>query len=296
MKIEIDKYAGFCFGVTRAIKTAESLSKNNQSVFCLGQIVHNAKEEDRLKKLGMKTIEHSQIKELGTKKMLIRAHGEPPETYEIAKNQDVEIIDATCPVVLNLQKRIKEKFLENSQNQIVIFGKKGHAEVNGLVGQTNGTALVISNIDEAKKIDISKPVFLFSQTTSNFSEYCKIETYLKEKSIKIYGNIDNITVFQTICPSVKNRIPRLTEFCKRHELIIFVSDPKSSNGSMLFKVCSESNSHSYFVTTSNDLKKEWFLGKSSVGISGATSTPLWLMEEIRDAILGSFGDGMGSFE
>ncbi|MBN2777363.1 MAG: 4-hydroxy-3-methylbut-2-enyl diphosphate reductase [Bacteroidales bacterium] len=288
MKIEIDKYAGFCFGVTKAIKTAESLSKDNQPIFCLGQIVHNAKEEDRLKKLGMKTIDHSQIKELGSKKMLIRAHGEPPETYKIAKNQNVELIDATCPVVLNLQKKIKEKHLENSKNQIVIFGKKGHAEVNGLVGQTNGKAIVISSINEADKIDISQPVFLFSQTTSNFADYCKIETYLKEKSISIYGNIDNITVFQTICPSVKNRIPRLTEFCKKHDLIIFVSDPKSSNGSMLFKVCSDSNNQSFFVTASDDLKKDWFFGKHSVGISGATSTPLWLMEEIRDSIQNNF--------
>ena len=186
MKIEIDKYAGFCFGVTKAIKTAESLSKDNQPIFCLGQIVHNAKEEDRLKKLGLKTIDYSQIKDLGTKRMLIRAHGEPPETYEIAKNQNVEIIDATCPVVTNLQKKIKEKYLENPQNQIVIFGKKAHAEVNGLVGQTNGKAIVISSIDDAGKIDISKPVLLFSQTTSNFEDYRKIETYLKEKSFSIY--------------------------------------------------------------------------------------------------------------
>ena len=284
MKIEIDRYAGFCFGVTKAINTAESLSKDNEPIYCLGQIVHNAKEEDRLKKLGMKTINHAQIKDLTTKKILIRAHGEPPETYDIAKEYDVEIIDATCPDVLTLQKKIKEKFLENEQNQIVIFGKKGHAEVNGLVGQTNGKATVISGLEEAEKVDISKPVFLFSQTTSNYDEYCKIETYLKEKSIKIYGNIDNITVFQTICPSVKNRIPRLKEFCKNHDIIIFVSDPKSSNGNMLFNVCKNSNDKSFFVTSPNDLHSNWFIGTSSVGISGATSTPLWLMEEIKNTV------------
>ena len=168
MKIEIDKYAGFCFGVTNAIQTAENLSKDEQKIFCLGQIVHNAKEEDRLNKLGMITINHSNIKDLANKKMLIRAHGEPPETYKLAESNNVEIIDATCPVVLNLQKKIKEKFLENPDNQIIIFGKKGHAEVNGLVGQTYGKALVISNIKEADNININKPVFLFSQTTFLF--------------------------------------------------------------------------------------------------------------------------------
>ncbi len=284
MKVEIDKYAGFCFGVTKAIQNAENLSKDAQNIFCLGQIVHNAKEEDRLQKLGMITINHSNIEEISTKKMLIRAHGEPPETYKLAKSNNVEIIDATCPVVLNLQKKIKEKFLENLDNQIVIFGKKGHAEVNGLVGQTNGKALVISNIEEADNIDINKPVFLFSQTTSDYQEYCKIETYLKEKSITAYGNIDNITVFQTICPSVKNRIPRLRDFCKNNELILFVSDYKSSNGSMLFKVCKDTNIHSYFVTSPDELQKDWFKNKSLVGISGATSTPLWLMEQIKKKV------------
>jgi 4-hydroxy-3-methylbut-2-enyl diphosphate reductase len=284
MKIEIDKYAGFCFGVTKAIQTAEDLSKDAQNIFCLGQIVHNAKEEDRLQKLGMITIKHSNIKDLSNKKMLIRAHGEPPATYKLAKSNNVEIIDATCPVVLNLQKKIKEKFLENPDNQIVIFGKKGHAEVNGLVGQTNGKALVISNIEEADNIDMNKPVFLFSQTTSDYQEYCKIETYLKEKSISAYENIDNITVFQTICPSVKNRIPRLRDFCKNNELILFVSDHNSSNGNMLFKVCKDSNPDSYFVTSPNELQKKWFKNKFSIGISGATSTPLWLMEQIKKKV------------
>ncbi|MDD2634193.1 MAG: 4-hydroxy-3-methylbut-2-enyl diphosphate reductase [Bacteroidales bacterium] len=281
MKIEIDKYAGFCFGVTKAIQNAENLSKEAQGIYCLGQIVHNAKEEDRLKKLGMITINHSNIKEISNKKMLIRAHGEPPATYKLAKSNNVEIIDATCPVVLNLQKKIKEKYNENPNNQIVIFGKKGHAEVNGLVGQTNGKALVISNIKEANNIDINKPVFLFSQTTSNYQEYCRIETYLKEKSISTYGNIDNITVFQTICPSVKNRIPRLREFCQNKELILFVSDYNSSNGNMLFEVCKNANSQSYFVTSPDELEKKWFKNKTSVGISGATSTPLWLMEQVK---------------
>lgn len=281
MKVEIDKYAGFCFGVTRAIKTAENLSAEDGGIYCLGQIVHNAQEEDRLLRRGMTTIDHSVIPELAEKKMLIRAHGEPPQTYVNAKENNVEIIDATCPVVLNLQKRIKNKFAECPDCQIVIFGKKGHAEVNGLVGQTEGKATVISNIEEADSLDLSKPLFLFSQTTSNFREYSKIESYLKEKSLKELGNIDNITVYQTICPSVKNRIPRLKEFCKQHDIIIFVSDYKSSNGNMLFKVCQETNQNSYFLTHPDEVKMEWLKNASSVGISGATSTPLWLMQDVK---------------
>ncbi len=281
MKVEIDKYAGFCFGVTKAIKAAEELSSEGKDVFCLGEILHNAKEQDRLKQLGLQTIKHEEIGKLCSKKMLIRAHGEPPETYAHAKEKNVEIVDTTCPVVLNLQKRIKQKFIEFPDSQIVIFGKKGHAEVNGLVGQTKGKALVISNVEEADMIDISKTVFLFSQTTSNFKEYSIIEAFLKEKSIKDFGNIDNITVYQTICPSVKNRIPRLREFCTKHNVIVFVSDYKSSNGSMLYKVCEESNPNSYFVTQPSELKREWFGKESTVGISGATSTPLWLMEEVK---------------
>jgi 4-hydroxy-3-methylbut-2-enyl diphosphate reductase len=281
MKVEIDTYAGFCFGVTRAIKTAEELCAEGNGVSCLGQIVHNAKEESRLKSIGMTTIDYHQIAEVKEKKMLIRAHGEPPETYSAAEEFGVEVIDATCPVVLNLQKRIRERFVKCPDCQIVIFGKKGHAEVNGLVGQTNGKAKVISNINEADEIDITRPVFLFSQTTSNFKEYSTIETYLKEKSIKMLGNIDNITVYQTICPSVKNRIPRLKEFCDNHDVIIFVSDYKSSNGSMLFKVCQESNVKSHFVTNSEEIISDWFTPDSSVGISGATSTPMWLMQEVK---------------
>ncbi|PLX09148.1 MAG: 4-hydroxy-3-methylbut-2-enyl diphosphate reductase [Marinilabiliales bacterium] len=284
MEVEIDKYAGFCFGVTRAIKTAEDLSADDDGIYCLGQIVHNAQEEDRLKRLGMSTIDHSVIPEIGEKKMLIRAHGEPPQTYANAKKNNVEIIDATCPVVLNLQKRIKDKFTECPDCQIVIFGKKGHAEVNGLVGQTDGNATVISNIEEADILDISKPIFLFSQTTSNYKEYCKIESYLKEKSLKVLCNIDNITVYQTICPSVKNRIPRLKDFCKQHDIIIFVSDYKSSNGNMLYKVCEETNPKSYFLTHPDEVKKEWLKNTSSVGISGATSTPLWLMQDVKSQI------------
>ncbi len=284
MKIEIDKYAGFCFGVTKAISAAEQLNSGKQEISCLGQIVHNAKEEERLVDLGMKTIEHNQIRQVSGKKLLIRAHGEPPETYKLAKENKVSIIDATCPVVLKLQQRIKNKYIENTDNQIVIFGKKGHAEVNGLVGQTDGNAVVISSLEEADKIDIAKPVYLFSQTTSDFKEYQKIEEFLKHKSSITSNNSNNITVYQTICPTVKNRIPRLVEFCKNHEIILFVSDHKSSNGKMLFNVCIENNNKSHFVTGVESLEKKWFTQVNKIGISGATSTPLWLMENVKNKI------------
>lgn len=282
MRVEIDKYAGFCFGVTNAIREAEKYV--SEGIYCLGEIVHNAKEEERLIKLGMKTAGHQDLTNLAGKKLLIRAHGEPPETYLKALDSGIDIIDATCPVVLRLQKRIKEKFEESDGHQVVIYGKKGHAEVNGLVGQTGGKAIVISNMAEAESLDISKPTFLFSQTTSNYSEYEKIAEYLKKKSAEVNGKDDLFTVYQTICPSVKNRIPRLREFCSEHDAIIFVSDYNSSNGKMLFGVCTEANINSHFITGVEDLKPEWIISCSSVGISGATSTPLWLMEKVKDGV------------
>jgi len=281
MNIEIDKYAGFCFGVTKAIKSVESQAALSHDIYCLGKVVHNSKEEERLKKLGLKTIFHDQIEEINGKKLIIRAHGEPPETYKALRENKINIIDETCPVVLNLQKKIREIYSKNKNSQIIIFGKKGHAEVNGLVGQTEGTAKVISSLSEAEDIDVGQPIFLFSQTTGNYNEYKKIEVFLKDKSIKTLGNIDNIIVYQTICPSVIKRIPRLKEFCVKHDLIIFVSDFNSSNGKMLFEICRETNSKSYFLTDKNDLNPEWLNNIRSVGISGATSTPLWLMKDIK---------------
>lgn len=282
MKVEIDKYAGFCFGVTNAITEAEKNAPGGIS--CLGEIVHNGKEEKRLNNIGMNTVTINDFDVLKGKKLLIRAHGEPPETYNIAREAGVEIIDATCPVVLKLQKRIKAKFDENNNNTIVIFGKKGHAEVNGLVGQTKGNAIVVSNLSEALNVDLSGEVFVFSQTTSDYQMYEEISDVLKEKSESLHGNYENIHIYQTICPSVKNRIPRLKQFCADHELIIFVSDIKSSNGKMLFDVCKGANSRSYFVTGAEDICNDWFVDISTVGISGATSTPLWLMQTVAQAI------------
>ncbi|MDD3858834.1 MAG: 4-hydroxy-3-methylbut-2-enyl diphosphate reductase [Bacteroidales bacterium] len=285
MKVEIDKYAGFCFGVINAIEIAEKYSAEENGISCLGQIVHNSQEEKRLNKLGMKTVNYDDLQNMNGQRLLIRAHGEPPETYFVAKKFNIEIIDATCPIVLALQKRIKQKFDKMADSQIVIYGKKGHAEVNGLVGQTKGTAIVISSLDEASLIDLSKQTFVFSQTTSNSLEYENIETFLLNESVRINGHGKKIKVFKTICPSVKNRIPRLKEFCEKLDIIIFVSDKKSSNGKMLYSVCKENNPRSYFISSPNDLKAPWFEDVRSVGISGATSTPLWLMKDVKRQIL-----------
>ena len=282
MKIEIDKYAGFCFGVTKAIKSAEKLTAKSDKIYCLGKIVHNSKEEYRLKQLGLKTVTYNDVKNIKNSKIIIRAHGEPPETYKLLKKNNITIIDETCPVVLNLQKKIREIYLQDTRCQIIIFGKKGHAEVNGLVGQTQGNAIVISSFNEIEHIDISKPVYLFSQTTSNYNEYKKIEKYLIDKTHN-YTSLQ-VNIFQTICPSVRLRIPRLQEFCKQQDLIIFVSDNNSSNGEMLFEICKDNNPNSYFISNEDDIDTKWFLNIENVGISGATSTPLWLMENIKSKI------------
>ncbi len=284
MKIEIDQYAGFCFGVTNAIKAVEKNVSSGSITYCLGKIVHNSMEEQRLRDLGLKEISYKDIPSVKENKVIIRAHGEPPATYKLLESNNIKIIDETCPVVLNLQKKIRKTYLENKSSQIIIFGKKGHAEVNGLIGQTDGTAKVISSFSEAADIDISKPFFLFSQTTSNFDEYKKIEEYLVNKSYDKFGNSDNIKVYQTICPSVIKRIPRLEEFCLKQDLVIFVSDDNSSNGKMLYEICKKANNNSYFITKPDELKKEWFYEMENIGISGATSTPLWLMEKAKNKI------------
>lgn len=285
MKLEIDKYAGFCSGVINAIGIAELYSADGNGISCLGEIVHNSQEEKRLNSIGMKTVGYTDLKDLSGERLLIRAHGEPPETYSRAQDFGIEIIDATCPIVINLQKRIKQKFLEVLGCQIVIFGKKGHAEVNGLVGQTDGTAIVISNLDEANLLELTKQTFVFSQTTSNSSDYETIGAFLAKKSAKINKCDSKIVIFNTICPRVKNRIPKLKEFCSKFDVIIFVSDEKSSNGRMLFSECNATNKKSYFISSIEDIKEAWFQNVNSVGISGATSTPFWLMENVSKYIM-----------
>lgn len=283
MEIEIDNGSGFCFGVTTAIhKAEEELDKTGQ-LFCLGDIVHNSNEVERLKKKGLVTITHEQFKKLKDVKVLLRAHGEPPETYETARRNNIEIIDATCPVVLQLQRRIYKSFNENQdkeQPQIVIFGKRGHAEVNGLVGQTQGTAIVIENIAEIEHIDFNRDIYLYSQTTKSLQEFLAIVNEIEQRtssSVKFQS-------FDTICRSVANRIPQIRAFAKRHELVLFVCGSKSSNGKILFTECHDANPNSHMISNENDIDKHWLDNISSVGICGATSTPRWLMTQVKEFI------------
>ncbi|HOK37084.1 MAG: 4-hydroxy-3-methylbut-2-enyl diphosphate reductase [Bacteroidales bacterium] len=285
MLIEIDKYAGFCFGVTQAIQKAETLLNNKIKFYCIGEIVHNKKEAQRLENLGMIKIEKSDIEEIKNSAFLIRAHGEPPETYLKASKNNNKIYDATCPVVIKLQQKIKNVFIQNPEANIIIFGKAGHPEVNGLMGQTNNKAIVVGNSREIEDLKLSNNVILFSQTTSDYFEYQNLITLVENKLKEIYGKDYILQVNQTICPSVKNRIPGLKDFCSKYDIIIFVSDYSSSNGKSLFEICkAEKPGKTFFITSPNDIQKEWLKNIKSIGITGATSTPLWLMEEVKNSI------------
>jgi 4-hydroxy-3-methylbut-2-enyl diphosphate reductase len=280
MIIEIDDGSGFCFGVTTAIKKAEEELAKGEKLYCLGDIVHNGMECDRLRDMGLITINHDEMRQLHKAKVLLRAHGEPPETYELARKNNIEIIDATCPVVLKLQKRIKEQYDENNDRQIVIFGKKGHAEVLGLVGQTQSKAIVIESSDEVTKLDFSRDIYLYSQTTKSLDEFNSIIEY-----IKAHISPDaTFKSFDTICRSVANRMPNISTFATKHDLILFVCGRKSSNGKVLYNECLRVNPNSHLVEDPNEIDPSWLEGIRSVGICGATSTPRWLMEQCSEAI------------
>lgn len=288
MTIEIDQGSGFCFGVTRAIGKAEEELIKDGHIYCLGDIVHNGKECDRLQRLGLSTINHKELKNIHKSKVLLRAHGEPPSTYLLAEKNEIEIIDATCPVVLHLQERIKKEYDANKEHkkQIVIFGKNGHAEVLGLVGQTEGTAIVIESIDDLHKLDYNKDICLYSQTTKPLDEFRRIVEYIQEN---INSNA-TFTSYDTICRQVANRMPNIREFANRHDVILFVCGKKSSNGKVLFKECKDANPKSYMIDTANEIDLRWLQDCNSVGICGATSTPKWLMEECKiriEKLLGS---------
>ncbi|MDY6292884.1 MAG: 4-hydroxy-3-methylbut-2-enyl diphosphate reductase [Bacteroidales bacterium] len=283
MIIEIDNGSGFCFGVTTAISKAEEELNKTGHLYCLGDIVHNSNEVERLKQKGLETITHDQLRQLKNVKVLLRAHGEPPETYEIAKQNNIEIIDATCPVVLQLQRRINKSYNEcdgNERPQIVIYGKRGHAEVNGLVGQTQGNALVIENLDEIDKIDFTRDIYLYSQTTKSLQEF---KTLVEEIEKRINGNV-MFKSYDTICRSVANRIPQIRQFASRHELILFVCGSKSSNGKILFAECHDANPNSHMISNENEIDPSWLEGKHSIGICGATSTPRWLMNQVKNFV------------
>ena len=328
MQIEIDNGSGFCFGVTTAIKKAEEELAQGETLYCLGDIVHNGMECERLRQMGLVTINHDDMRELHNVKVLLRAHGEPPATYELARQNNIEIIDATCPVVLKLQNRIKEKWKEERGKrkeergkrkaaskreesqarlsstereqtrpkakeesgrwkedslspQIVIFGKKGHAEVLGLVGQTQSTAIVIENFDEVTKLDFSRDIYLYSQTTKSLDEFHRIVAYIQ-------AHISPDAVFQsfdTICRSVANRMPNISQFAARHDLILFVCGRKSSNGKVLYNECLRVNPNTHQIEGPEEIHAEWLKDIQTVGICGATSTPKWLMEQCRDELL-----------
>ena len=278
IQIEIDNGSGFCFGVTTAIKKAEEELAKGEKLYCLGDIVHNGMECERLRQMGLITINHEEMRELHDVKVLLRAHGEPPETYELARRNNIEIIDATCPVVLKLQKRIKEQYDANLQSQIVIFGKKGHAEVLGLVGQTQSSAIVIENFDEVTKLDFSRDIYLYSQTTKSLDEFHRIIDYIQAH---ISPNA-KFQSFDTICRSVANRMPNISQFAAKHDLVLFVCGRKSSNGKVLYNECLRVNPNTHLVEGPEEIEPQWLEGINTVGICGATSTPKWLMEQCRD--------------
>jgi len=286
MKVDIDKNSGFCFGVVNAIDIAEKALKEGKSLYCLGDIVHNGQEIKRLEKLGLKIISHQHYSKLKNCTVLIRAHGEPPETYRIAKENNITLIDATCPVVLTLQKRIRKAYEETKPHdgQVVIFGKKGHAEVVGLVGQTNEKAIILEDKSGLDKIDYSKPVTLFSQTTRPVK---KLKALAREIQTRAHENV-SVKINDTICRQVANRVPQLEKFAGEYDIILFVSGKKSSNGKFLFEVCKQKNGNTHFVTEIDDLKESWFTKANKTGICGATSTPQWLMEDVANWVRKKF--------
>lgn len=278
MLIEIDDGSGFCFGVTTAIKKAEEELAKSEFLCCLGDIVHNGQEVERLKNMGLITVGHADLETLHDTKMLLRAHGEPPQTYIKAKEQNISLIDATCPVVLNLQKRIRKAYEEGGQ--IVIYGKNGHAEVIGLVGQTDGTAIVIENLEDAKKLDFGHDIQLFSQTTKSLEGFREIVKYIEENM----QEGARFSYFDTICRRVANRIPNIRNFAAQHDVILFVCGKKSSNGKVLYNECLSVNPKTYMIDGPSEIDFQWFKNIESVGICGATSTPKWLMEDCKKKI------------
>lgn len=286
MIVEIDKRSGFCFGVVNAIKAAENELENAGKLYCLGDIVHNGKEVERLEKLGLKSISKEEYFTLKDCKVLIRAHGEPPSTYEYAQQNNIELIDATCPVVLTLQEKVKRSYEDKIQyhGQVVIYGKKGHAEIDGLNGQTNQNAIIVESIADIDKIDTNRPVSLYSQTTKRIEDFHGIAGLIKDKM----NPEVSIEIKDTICRQVSNRVPNLKNFAKNYDMVLFVAGKKSSNGQYLFSICKEENPNSFIISRTDEINKEWFSGVNSVGISGATSTPNWLMEEVASWVKENF--------
>jgi 4-hydroxy-3-methylbut-2-en-1-yl diphosphate reductase len=276
LKVHIDTSSGFCFGVVYAIEMAEEILDEQGYLYCLGDIVHNDEEVNRLTEKGLKIINYEELNLLRDEKVLIRAHGEPPSTYELSIKNNLTLIDASCPVVLKLQNRIKNSF--DKKEKIYIYGKHGHAEVIGLLGQTNNEAVVFQDIQELELDNLPSEITLYSQTTKSTDKFYEINNLLKDKGIEVNTN-------DTICRQVSNRDKELRDFAKNFDRIVFVSGTKSSNGKVLYNVCKETNPNTYFVSNPDQVDVSWFVANESIGICGATSTPMWLMERVRDRIL-----------
>ncbi len=278
-KVEIDDSSGFCFGVVTAIKKAEEALDSTGSLYCLGDIVHNSDEVERLRSRGLITITHEQMASLRNVKVLLRAHGEPPSTYELARRNNIEIIDATCPVVLQLQKRIKSAYsATDPRPQIVIYGKNGHAEVNGLVGQTDGDAIVVEDAAGLDKVDFTRDIALYSQTTKSLEGFTRIIDLISKRK----STAAHFESFDTICRQVANRVSHLREFASAHNVVLFVAGHKSSNGKILYNECKAVNEATYLVANENEINPSWLYGAGSIGVCGATSTPRWLMENVKN--------------
>jgi len=275
--VEVDHKSGFCFGVQNAIGKAEETLNTDDVLYSLGHIVHNELEVKRLEEIGLITISHEEFFKLKDCKVLIRAHGEPPSTYDYALQNNITLIDATCPVVLKLQQRVKKaaETMRNENGQVVIFGYKGHAEVSGLVGQTNSEAIVVEHPDDLKKIDPNRPVVVFSQTTKSVDDFKKLSANIQSQS-----NNGIVETHDTICRQVSNRVLYLQNFAVRFDVVVFVGGLRSSNAQVLYNVCKQYNKQSYFVSSPDDLLPEWFTGIETVGVCGATSTPQWLMDKV----------------
>ncbi|WP_277464722.1 4-hydroxy-3-methylbut-2-enyl diphosphate reductase [Parabacteroides sp. PF5-6] len=282
LSVEIDNDSGFCFGVVTAIESAERELKETDTLYCLGDIVHNNLEVERLRSQGLRTIEHKDLADLKGKKVLLRAHGEPPSTYLTAKENQITIVDATCPVVLRLQRRIHKCYEEtrSKQTQLVIYGKKGHAEVNGLVGQTDGTAIVIEKIEDLDRLDFNRDIILFSQTTKSLDGFREIVEEIERRR----SEHTRFDYYDTICRQVANRLPHIKGFASRHDWVYFVAGKKSSNGRVLFEECLKANPHTFFISEAKEINTPLPVGIERVGVCGATSTPKWLMEEVAGRI------------
>lgn len=276
LHVTIDANSGFCFGVVYAIQMAEDFLEEQGYLYCLGDIVHNDEEVERLQQRGLRIINHEQLRELQHESVLIRAHGEPPETYQVALSNNLTLIDASCPVVLKLQNRIKTSY--DKKEKIFIYGKHGHAEVMGLLGQTNSQAVVFESMDELLQHELPANITLYSQTTKSTDSFYKIKAQLESKGYEVNAN-------DTICRQVSNRDKELRKFAAKFDKVLFVSGTKSSNGKVLYQVCKDTNPHTYFISKVNQLQPDWFNAGEVIGICGATSTPMWLMEEVRDELL-----------